>query len=77
MPLHAITALHGETGLRERLAMEIEVFARDDQDRIRRALDLAARLHVSDRRQREPYLNHYADLPIMPTRVVELLVAAA
>ena len=58
MPLHAITALHGETGLRERLAMEIEVFAHDDQDRIRRALDLAARLHVSDRRQREPYLNH-------------------
>lgn len=58
MPLHAITTLHGETGLRERLAMEIEVFAHDDQDRITRALDLATRLHVSDRRQREPYLNH-------------------
>ena len=58
MPLHAITALHGETGLRERLAMEVEVFADADRDRITRALDLAARLHVSDRRQREPYLSH-------------------
>src|SRR5439155_9028121 len=77
MPLHAITALHGEAGLRERLAMEAEAYADADRDRITGALDLAARLHAADRRQRESYLSHYADLPIMPTRVVELLVAAA
>jgi hypothetical protein len=58
MPLHAITALHGEVGLRERLAMEAEVFADADRDRITRALDLAARLHAADRRQRESYLSH-------------------
>ena len=45
-------------GLRERLAMEVEVFADADRDRITRALDLAARLHASDRRQRESYLSH-------------------
>src|SRR5215467_2598198 len=58
MPLHAVTALHGETGLRERLALETEAFTHDDRDRITRALDLAARLHASDRRQCEPYINH-------------------
>ena len=58
MPLHAITALHGEAGLRERLAMEAEAFADADRDRITRALDLAARLHAADRRQRESYLSH-------------------
>ena len=58
MPLHAITALHGETGLRERLAMEAEVFTGADRDRITQALDLAARLHAADRRQRESYLCH-------------------
>jgi HD domain len=58
MPLHAITALHGEAGLRERLAMQAEAFADADRDRITRALDLAARLHAADRRQREPYLSH-------------------
>src|SRR5579859_2133350 len=56
MPLHAITALHGEAGLRERLAIEAEAFADADRDRITGALDLSARLHASDRRQRESYL---------------------
>ena len=58
MPLHAITALHGEAGLRERLALEIEAFCGADRDRIGRALGLASRLHAGDRRQREPYVNH-------------------
>ena len=57
-PLHAITALHGETGLRERFAIEIASFPEADRQRIERALDLAATLHAADRRQREPYLNH-------------------
>jgi hypothetical protein len=58
MPLHAITTLHGEAGLRERLAIEVESFPAADRDRIMRALGLAARLHAHDRRQREPYINH-------------------
>ena len=58
MPLHAITALHGEAGLRERFAIEIASFPDDDRRRAERALELAARLHAGDRRQREPYVNH-------------------
>jgi hypothetical protein len=58
MPLHAITATRGEAGLRERLALEIASFPDAGRERIERALDLAARLHAADRRQREPYVNH-------------------
>jgi HD domain len=58
MPLHAITTLHGEAGLRERFAIEIASFPDDDRRRAARALELAARLHAADRRQREPYVNH-------------------
>lgn len=58
MPLHAITALHSEAGLRERFAIEIEAFPGPARDRIERALHLASRVHAGDRRQREPYVNH-------------------
>ncbi len=58
MPLHAITSVHGEPGLRERLLMEIAQFPAADRDRTRDALMLASRLHSGDRRQREPYANH-------------------
>ena len=58
MSLHAITSVHGEPGLRERLAFEIAGFAPADRDRVQQALALASRLHAADRRQREPYLNH-------------------
>jgi HD domain len=58
MPLHAITAMHGEAGLRERFSLETASFAGPDRARIGRALELAARLHAGDRRQREPYVNH-------------------
>jgi HD domain len=58
MPLHAITALHGEAGLRERFAIEIEAVPGPGRDRIGHALHLASRLHAGDRRQREPYVNH-------------------
>jgi HD domain len=67
MPLHAITALHGETGLRERFAIEIAALPAPDRERIGRALELAARLHAHDGRQREPYLNH---LLRVATRVI-------
>ena len=55
MPLHAITSVHGEAGLRERLLMEIAQFPAADRARAGEALALASRLHARDRRQREPY----------------------
>ncbi len=58
MPLHAITSVHGEAGLRERLAIEIAGFTDDDRGRIDDALNLASHLHAKDRRQREPYMSH-------------------
>jgi HD domain-containing protein len=58
MPLHAITSTYGEQGLRERFAAEAAAFGEQDQRRLNRALELAARLHAGDRREREPYVNH-------------------
>jgi hypothetical protein len=58
MPLHAITSVHGEAGLRERLLIEIAQFPVADRTRAGDALALASRLHARDRRQREPYCNH-------------------
>ncbi len=51
MPLHAITSVHGEPGLRERLVIETAAWPPADRTRVQAALDLAAR-------QREPYVNH-------------------
>jgi (p)ppGpp synthase/HD superfamily hydrolase len=58
MPLHAITSMHGEAGLRERLLIEIAGFLAANLGRAADALALASRLHASDRRQREPYASH-------------------
>jgi len=58
MPLHAITSVHGEAGLRERLLLEIAQFPAAERTRVGDALALASRLHARDRRQREPYASH-------------------
>jgi HD domain len=58
MPLHAITSTYGEEGLRARFEAEIETWPEEDQRRLNKALELAARLHEADRREREPYINH-------------------
>jgi (p)ppGpp synthase/HD superfamily hydrolase len=58
MPLHTITELLGEDGLRARLDMEIARLPEPDRPRIRAAAALAAELHRDDRRSREPYVNH-------------------
>jgi HD domain len=58
MPLHAVTSVHGEVGLRERLLIEIAQLSAADRAHIGDALALASRLHAHDRRQREPYANH-------------------
>ena len=77
MPLHAISTVYGEQGLRARLAIETaRLDNRLSRQKVNEALELAGRLHAPDQRQREPYVNHYADLRIMPTWRGELLVAA-
>ena len=59
MPLHAITTMYGEQGLRERFARETDRLADPAcSGQVGRALQLATRLHACDRRQREPYVNH-------------------
>ncbi|WP_229401418.1 HD domain-containing protein [Micromonospora okii] len=80
MPLHAITEMHGEPGLRERFRQEIGAFDPDARARLTAALDLAAELHRDDRRVREPYLNHLLRVAIRMThhyqvRDVDVIVA--
>jgi hypothetical protein len=58
MRLHAITSVHGEAGLRERLLIEAGRFPATDCARIGTALAWMSRLHERDRRQREPYACH-------------------
>jgi hypothetical protein len=58
MPMHAITEIFGEDGLRERFRLEIQRFDEPSRQRLTDALVLASDLHRDDRRVREPYLNH-------------------
>ncbi|MET7396684.1 HD domain-containing protein [Dactylosporangium sp. NPDC005572] len=58
MPMHAITEIYGEAGLRERFRLETQRFDEAARARLDAALALAADLHRDDRRVREPYLNH-------------------
>lgn len=58
MPLHAITEVYGEQGLRQRFELEIQDLPGTDQSQLREAFELAAELHKNQRRVREPYLNH-------------------
>jgi (p)ppGpp synthase/HD superfamily hydrolase len=81
MPLHAITEVYGEEGLRERLQLEFAAFPEDERAQLTAALDLAATLHADDRRVREPYLNHLLRVAIRIIRYygirdVDVLTAA-
>jgi len=58
MPLHAITEVLGEQGLRDRFQLEISDLPEPDRARLVEALELASELHHDQRRVREPYLNH-------------------
>jgi hypothetical protein len=59
MPLHAITALYGERGLRERFATETNrICDPAGRRKVKQTLQLAGRLHSLDHRQREPFVNH-------------------
>ena len=81
MPLHAITEVYGEAGLRDRFALELESFPADERKTLLEALDLASDLHAADRRVREPYLNHLLRVAIRIIRYygvrdTDVLVAA-
>jgi (p)ppGpp synthase/HD superfamily hydrolase len=81
MPLHAITEMYGEAGLRDRFALEVEQFPAADRAQLEEALLLAAELHADDRRVREPYLNHLLRVAIRIIRYygihdVDVLTAA-
>jgi (p)ppGpp synthase/HD superfamily hydrolase len=81
MPLHTITEVYGEAGLRDRFGMELESFPAAEREQLGRAFELAARLHAEDRRVREPYLNHLLRVAIRiiryyDVRDVDVLVAA-
>jgi hypothetical protein len=58
MPLHAITEVYGEAGLRERFLLELAELPEPGRGLVADALALAEELHRDDRRVREPYLNH-------------------
>ncbi|MER7167120.1 phosphohydrolase [Micromonospora sp. NPDC000207] len=80
MPMHAITEIHGEPGLRARFGLEVEAFDASARRRLTEALDLAADLHRDDRRVREPYLNHLLRVSIRlmhhyQVRDVDVIVA--
>ena len=81
MPLHAVTEMYGENGLRQRFAAEIAGFDPAARATLTDALTLAADLHRDDRRTREPYLNHPLRTAIRiicyyHVRDVDVLVAA-
>lgn len=56
MPLHTISEVYGEDGLRQRLLLEIAELP--EHERLTAALELATELHRDDRYGREPYLSH-------------------
>ncbi|MER5456498.1 phosphohydrolase [Micromonospora sp. NPDC002389] len=72
MPMHAITEMHGEAGLRERFRLEIKVFDEEVRQRLDEALALASRLHRDDRRSREPYVNHLLRVSIRMVHYYEV-----
>jgi (p)ppGpp synthase/HD superfamily hydrolase len=81
MPLHAITEVYGEAGLRDRFRLEVADFSPADREWLAEALDLAATLHADDRREREPYLNHLLRVAIRIIRYygihdVDVIIAA-
>ena len=72
LPLHAITEMYGEAGLRERFALELESLPAGERAQLEEALELASRLHADDRRVREPYLNHLLRVAIRIMRYYDI-----
>src|SRR6202000_427529 len=58
MPLHAITSVYGEKGLRQRLLIETAGLPGADRRPGDPAGSFMSLVHAGDRRQREPYASH-------------------
>lgn len=59
MPLHGVTEIYGQEGLRQRLSLDVNArFDPEGQALINQALLTAEFLHGDDTRTREPYMNH-------------------
>jgi hypothetical protein len=81
LPLHVVTEVYGEQGLRRRFQLEIASFPEPERAVLERAFRLAERLHRDDRRSREPVLNHLLRVTIRimchyRVRDVDVLAAA-
>ena len=68
MPIHAVTEVYGEDGLRALFEIEIEAFPDAERATLLRAERVASRLHAEDRRVREPYVNHLLRVAIRIVR---------
>jgi (p)ppGpp synthase/HD superfamily hydrolase len=81
MPIHAVTEVYGEDGLRMLFDIESEAFPDAERLMLARAERVASRLHAEDRRVREPYVNHLLRVAIRiirhyQVRDPEVVVAA-
>jgi len=81
LPLHVVTEVYGEPGLRRRFQLEVDAHPPPEQRTLQWAFLLAERLHGADRRARESVLNHLLRVTIRimchyRVRDVEVLAAA-
>ncbi|MEY9930043.1 (p)ppGpp synthase/HD superfamily hydrolase [Catenulispora sp. GP43] len=81
MPIHAVTEVYGEAGLRMLFEIESEAFPDQERATMLRAERVASRLHAGDKRVREPYVNHLLRVAIRiirhyQVRDAEVIVAA-
>ena len=81
MPIHAVTEVYGEAGLRLLFEVESEAFPDCERATLMRAERVASRLHAGDERVREPYVNHLLRVAIRiirhyKVRDCEVIVAA-
>ena len=73
MPIHAVTEVYGEAGLRALFEVESEAFPEDERATLMRAERVASRLHAEDKRVREPYVNHLLRVAIRIIRHYQVL----
>jgi hypothetical protein len=81
LPLHVVTEVYGEQGLRRRFQLELASFTESERAVLQKAFRLAERLHRDDRRSRESVLNHLLRVTIRimchyQVRDVDVLAAA-
>ena len=81
LPLHVVTEVYGEQGLRRRFQLELASFTGAERAVLQKAFHLAERLHRDDRRTRESVLNHLLRVTIRimchyQVRDVDVLAAA-